>query len=370
MIRPEKEYYIGIMSGTSMDGVDVVCASYRQEKFVEVLGHHFVPYPARLKSELLTLQHIQFNELHISQLLAQEITGLYAQAVQKLLDKIRLLPADVCAIGCHGQTIRHRPDKHYSIQIANYALLAELTRIRVVGDFRVTDLAAGGEGAPLVPLFHKELFTVTSHARVILNLGGIANITLLEPNRPVLGFDTGPGNMLLDAWCQEKFSYPFDKNGQYSARGTVIKKLLDKLLATDFFQQPPPKSTGRDLFSLEWLKESVEHEMSAFDVATTLVQLTALTVANSIKQWASSVKEVYVCGGGVYNPTLMEALKVCLTPCPVMSIKLLGVEPMHVEATAFSWLAMRKMHKKPGNAPSCTGARGDRILGAVWDPFH
>ncbi|MCV2503974.1 MAG: anhydro-N-acetylmuramic acid kinase, partial [Neisseriaceae bacterium] len=217
-----EELYIGLMSGTSLDGVDAVCASYQNGEFKEILGHHSIDYSLSLKKQLLKLQNIQNNELHNCQLIGVQLTQLYAKVVKQLLDKLKLEHKNIAAIGCHGQTIRHCPEFSYSIQLANYALLAEETKINVAGDFRTSDLVAGGQGAPLVPFFHQELFSNANYPRVILNIGGISNITILKPNSPVMGFDTGPGNMLLDEWCRTHFKQEFDTHGEYSKKGKII----------------------------------------------------------------------------------------------------------------------------------------------------
>ncbi|QRN41712.1 MAG: anhydro-N-acetylmuramic acid kinase [Neisseriaceae bacterium] len=364
-----EELYLGLMSGTSLDGIDAVCASYQNGKFKSVLGHHCLTYSLPLKKQLFKLQNIQNNELHNSCILGIEITKLYVKVVKQLLDKLKLKPQKITAIGCHGQTIRHYPEFSYSIQLANYALLAEETKINVVGDFRTSDLVAGGQGAPLVPLFHQELFSDKEHTRIILNIGGISNITILKPHSPATGFDTGPGNMLLDEWCRVHFKKEFDTDGKYSKKGTVILDLLLRFLETDFFKKKPPKSTGRDLFSKQWLDSFLSFSENSFDVARTLVELTAVTIVNEIKKYTDNAKEIFVCGGGIYNNTLMNRLKDLADPAYVLSIEQLGIHPMHVEATAFSWLAMKRIHKEYGNLPSSTGAKGNRILGALWQPF-
>ncbi len=363
------ERYIGLMSGTSMDGVDAVCVLFNNGVFQKSLGHYFIPYQPSLREALLSLQQVSHNELHQSEELSREISLVYTTAVQALLKQLALGSEAITAIGCHGQTIRHCPQKHYSIQLANYAILAEKTGIPVVGDFRSADLAAGGEGAPLVPLFHHNLFANSNIPRALINIGGIANISVLTHHSPQLGFDIGPGNMLLDAYCRMTWQKACDQDGYYSSQGKILPLFLNQLLKDNYFSRPIPKSTGRDLFSLNWLQSMLPSKASPYDVAATLVELTAVTINNAIKKYASEVDEVYLCGGGSYNPTLVQRLKILLSPKKLLTTAALGVPPMQVEACAFSWLAMRRIHHLPGNVPTNTGAKGERVLGAIWAPF-
>ena len=250
----ETQLYIGIMSGTSMDGADAVLIRMDGGKWLGAEGHAFIPYPDRLRRKLLDLQDTGTDELHRSRILSQELSRLYAQTVAELLCSQNLAPYDITAVGCHGQTVRHTPEHGYSVQLADLPLLAELTQIFTVGDFRSRDLAAGGQGAPLVPAFHEALFRNDKETRVVLNIGGIANISVLPPDTPAFGFDTGPGNMLMDAWTQAHWQLPYDKNGAKAAQGNILPQLLDRLLAHPYFSQPHPKSTGRELFALNWLE--------------------------------------------------------------------------------------------------------------------
>ncbi|HFB3023312.1 TPA: anhydro-N-acetylmuramic acid kinase, partial [Neisseria gonorrhoeae] len=250
----ETQLYIGIMSGTSMDGADAVLVRMDGGKWLGAEGHAFTPYPDRLRRKLLDLQDTGTDELHRSRMLSQELSRLYAQTAAELLCSQNLAPCDITALGCHGQTVRHAPEHGYSIQLADLPLLAELTRIFTVGDFRSRDLAAGGQGAPLVPAFHEALFRDDRETRVVLNIGGIANISVLPPGAPAFGFDTGPGNMLMDAWTQAHWQLPYDKNGAKAAQGNILPQLLGRLLAHPYFSQPHPKSTGRELFALNWLE--------------------------------------------------------------------------------------------------------------------
>ena len=287
-----RQRYIGLMSGTSMDGVDAVLIQMDDHRWLAAEAHAFVPYPDALKQDLLALQQIGENELHRSQMLAQQLSRLYAEAVNLLLAEQNLQPADIRAIGCHGQTIRHAPEAGYSIQIGNLALLAELTGIFTIGDFRSRDLAAGGQGAPLVPAFHQALFGDNSQTRVTLNIGGIANISVLPPDAPAFGFDTGPGNMLMDAWVKHIWQLDFDADGAHAARGNRITPLLETLLAHPYFALPAPKSTGRDLFSLPWLQAYLKNDWQPQDVLRTLLDYTALTVSQAIAEHAPQAAEV------------------------------------------------------------------------------
>lgn len=307
--------FIGLMSGTSMDGADGVLVRLDGPR-PEVLASASLPMPAALRDELFALNHAGANELERAALAANGLARLYARAVRQLLDQAGLQPGDVAAIGAHGQTVRHRPDLGYTLQLNAPALLAELAGIDVVADFRSRDVAAGGQGAPLVPPFHAALFA-GGQARAVLNLGGIANVTLLEPGRPPRGFDTGPANVLLDAWCQRHTGQPYDADGRFAAQGQVLADLLEHLIASEpWFALAPPKSTGRDLFNLDWLLARLQ----AFDgpapqpqdVQATLQRLTARTVANAIDASAAAPRDVLVCGGGARNPGLMRELAYCL----------------------------------------------------------
>ena len=286
-------------------------------------------------------------------------------ACHKLLGKTCVRSANVVALGCHGQTIRHRPEARYTIQLCNGALLAELTQNIVVCDFRSRDIAAGGEGAPLVPAFHQALFAHPSIHRVILNIGGIANITDLGPDA-VQGFDTGPGNMLMDAWIQRHLGKTFDQDGEWAKGGNCIDDLLQDLLVLDYFSRIPPKSTGRELFNLHWLQEQLSGKENPRDVQATLLALTSVTIARAVKAYCNGAKEIYVCGGGAANPELMSGLAAALPGVTITTTAKLGIDPDWVEACAFAWLARQALLLRPGNLPSVTGAMGPRILGAIY----
>lgn len=367
--RPARagEWFVGLMSGTSLDGVDAVLVRIEGERPVCVAAHH-APYPAALRDEALALHREAFGELHQAALLANRLARTYAEAVQGLLAKLSRgnTPARIRAIGCHGQTIRHVPDQGYSLQLNNPALLAELTGIDVVADFRSRDIAAGGQGAPLVPAFHEAVFRSDDAHRVILNLGGIANVTDLAPGRATTGFDCGPGNMLLDAWASRHLGRPYDEDGAWAARGSVLPALLARLLAHPFLALPPPKSCGREQFNLAWLDGQLAGGEKPEDVQATLTAFTAASVADAVKRFCGMPDELYACGGGAFNRTLMAALAERLPGCRIATTETLDIAPPHVEAIAFAWLAWRTLHRRPGNLPAVTGARGPRVLGAIY----
>lgn len=359
-------YFIGIMSGTSLDGVDVALATF-EENACQLIATHFVPYPADLKNQLLALHSKTDNELAIMALISNQLAVIYAQSVNELLAKQQVSPNQITAIGCHGQTIRHQPELGFTLQIGNAALLAELTGITVVSDFRNRDLAAGGQGAPLVPAFHLAIFGDRQKNRAIVNIGGIANITVLAKNGEVLGFDTGPGNMLLDSWAKLRLGKDYDADGAWAATGVVLNTLLADMLAEPYFMLPPPKSTGRDLFNDHWLKQHLLYpHLRSQDVARTLVALTAHSIYNAIAQDCGQIDEVYLCGGGARNTLLVNSLKELLVDKKVLATDALGVGADWVEAIAFAWLAKQTLENKPSNLPAVTGAKGLRVLGAIY----
>ena len=358
--------YIGIMSGTSMDGADAVLIQMQQGQWQSAIAHAFVPYSDTLKRDLLVLQDCGENELHRSQILAQQLSHLYAQVVQQLLQQQNLSPADITAIGCHGQTIRHAPEQGYSIQLVDLALLAEQTGIFTIGDFRSRDLAAGGQGAPLVPAFHHALFHSRDETRVVLNIGGIANISVLPPDAPAFGFDTGPGNMLMDAWTQHIWQLPHDANGEKAAQGRILPDLLHTLLAHSYFALPYPKSTGRELFSLNYLQSLLTGTEDPHDVLRTLIELTARSIVQEIKRTASDAQHIYVCGGGVCNHTLIASLQQQLPTVVFSSTSILNLHPQWVEAAAFGWLAACWVNRIPSNPYHATGAKRACVLGCAY----
>ncbi len=357
-----QSFYIGLMSGTSLDGVDGVITNFSGTPCAA-----YIPFPASLKSELLALQSPGANEIHREALAARQLAQLYAACVSELLRNSGTPAAQVRAIGAHGQTIRHLPAEGYTRQINHPALLAELTGIDVIADFRSRDIAAGGQGAPLVPAFHQSVFGSRSHARVIVNIGGISNISVLGADGSVTGFDTGPGNVLMDGWIHQHQGKAYDADGEWAASGQVIDTLLARLLEEDFFRQAPPKSTGRDLFHSAWLNDRLAGFSDARpqDVQATLAALTARCIADAIRHYASDCDAVFICGGGAYNAYLMQCLSRDI-PQPVQSTAVLGISPTQVESLAFAWLAQRFCERQPGNLPAVTGAKGERILGALY----
>ena len=334
---------------------------------------HFTPYPAALREQLLGLHTSSGDELHRAAIISGDLARLYAQACHALMRKGAVDRASINAVGCHGQTVRHRPELGYTLQLNNPALLAELTGITVVADFRSRDVAAGGQGAPLVPAFHAARFRSAEANRVILNIGGIANVTALPraADVPITGFDTGPGNMLLDAWAQRHLGRQRDEGGAWGAGGQVDQRLLAACLADAWFAQGPPKSTGRDQFHLQWLEQFGVSGLRPEDVQATLAELTAASIATAIARWCTGTTEVYACGGGVHNADLMKRLTRSLQMLPggavtLDTIEALGLHPDWIEAMAFAWLAKQAIEHLPGNLPAVTGAREPRVLGAIY----
>lgn len=355
--------FVGVMSGTSLDGIDASLVAFDQG--MHCLATHFAPYDEDLRREALGLQDTGHNELHRAATLANRLSRAYADAVTTLLAGAGVPASAVSAIGCHGQTVRHAPDQGYSIQLNNPALLAELTGISVVADFRSRDIAASGQGAPLVPAFHDGQFRMPDRHRIILNIGGIANLTDLAPRRPTGGFDCGPGNMLMDAWARRHLGAPYDADGRFAAVGRVLPDLLHRLLAHPFLATQPPKSCGREQFGLAWLLEQLSGCEAPADVQATLAEFTVVAAVDAIRHWCGEPAELYVCGGGASNPVVMAGLQRHLPRVHVGTTGEVGLAPDWVEAVAFAWLAWRNLSRLPGNLPAVTGALGPRILGAV-----
>lgn len=356
---------IGLMSGTSLDGVDAALVDF-STPMPSVVATAYLPYPADLRERLSRLHRPGHDDLHQAALLANGLAGIYAEGVESVLGLADIENAAVRAIGCHGQTIRHQPQSGFSLQLNNPALLAELTNIPVIADFRSRDIAAGGQGAPLVPAFHSACFRDVLRHRVILNIGGIANLTVLSPQRPTSGFDCGPGNMLLDAWAQQHLQRNYDAGGRWAEAGSVLPDLLTQLLEHDFFLVAPPKSCGREQFNLAWLTNFLTGNEAAVDVQATLVKLTAISIQQAILRWCGVVEEIYLCGGGVHNAALRKNIETLLPQAVVQTTDVLGLPADWVEAVAFAWLAHRTLAGLPGNQPEVTGARGPRILGAIY----
>ncbi len=365
------ELYIGLMSGTSLDGVDGVLADFSSAP-VRVVAHASRPFVAALRSELLALNRSGPDELHRAALAANALAGVYAATVHDLLAASGVAAAAIQAIGAHGQTVRHQPQAFgatgYTLQLNNPALLAELTAIDVVADFRNRDLAAGGQGAPLAPFFHQALFSRAGQTVGVLNLGGIANLTLLRPDASMLGFDCGPANALMDGWCERHTGAAFDRDGAWAATGRVDAALLNHLLGHGYFAQMPPKSTGRDLFNLQWLDQALARfaGLAREDVQAILAELTAQSCAAELLRHGPQASELVVCGGGAFNGHLMRRLQALLPGCPVVASSERGLPPLQVEATAFAWLARKAVRREKLALKSTTGAQGARVLGAIY----
>jgi len=365
--------YLGLMSGTSLDGVDAALLEVGPDR-PTLRGVHHRPLPQELRREILALNRPGgIDELDRMGQLDRRLGQLFAETATQLLRHTGLAADDLRAIGSHGQTLRHRPpgmlppELAFTLQIGDPATIAEHTGILTVADFRRRDLAAGGQGAPLVPAFHQAMFAGTVH-RAIVNIGGMANITLLASGQAPTGFDTGPGNVLMDAWCRLHLQQPHDEGGRWAAGGQVDEALLDALLQHPFFAQPPPKSTGRESFHLPWLEQVLEQHATTRepqDIQATLLELTARSIARAIQD-AGDVAEVYCCGGGAHNRFLLERLTRLLSPRRVATTEVLGLHPDWVEAAAFGWLAHLALNHQPGSVPEVTGATAPRILGAIY----
>lgn len=367
------DLFIGLMSGTSLDGVDAVLARFPEAGgAMQSLGHAHQPFSKALREELLSLNQSGSDELHRAALAANALARSYADLVAQLLERCALRPQDIRALGAHGQTVRHRPGEFdgigYTSQLLNGALLAEQSGIAVVCDLRSRDVAAGGQGAPLVPAFHRAVFGRPGESLAVLNIGGISNISLLLADGRTLGFDCGPGNCLMDAWIAEHQGQDYDADGAWAAQGQVVPELLLALLAEPFFAKPPPRSTGRDLFHRAWLQQRLDRLSTtprAEDIQATLLELSARAVADSLRGQDQVLSRLLVCGGGALNRQLMQRLQALLPGTQVARSDEAGLPVMQVEAAAFAWLAMRFVRGLPGNLPAVTGAAGTRILGAL-----
>ena len=375
-----RNYFIGLMSGTSLDGADGVLVDFSDDT-LRVVAAATEPFTDSFRAELLALNTPTDNELHRAARAGTQLAAVYAHVVHQLLEQAArqgIAGSQIEAIGAHGQTVRHLPQRTsdeasgagYTIQLNNPSLLAELTGIAVVADFRSRDVAAGGQGAPLVPAFHQSVFGRADTAVTVLNLGGIANLSVLPANAQadILGFDCGPGNALMDAWCQQHTGQSFDAGGAWAASGKLLPALLASLLEEPYFSAPPPKSTGRDLFSLTWLAG----KLGAFsaerpqDIQNTLTELTASACISSVTSYGKDSAELVVCGGGAFNTHLMRRLQAGLPAMRVRSSDAHGLPPLQVEAAAFAWLARQAVRRQPGNLTSVTGAAGPRVLGAIY----
>ncbi len=364
----ELDLYLGLISGTSADGIDA--ALVRFDPHPEVVAAHTIAYPPAVRERVISLAKSRaaiaiddFGHLDV------EVGSCFAGAALSLLRVASVDPAAVMAIGSHGQTVCHRPNGAFpfTLQIGDPSVIAERTGIAVVADFRRADVAAGGQGAPLLPALHVAVMSDPAIARAILNLGGIGNLTLLDPGKDVLGFDTGPANCLLDAWAALHLGVARDEDGAWARSGRVDAELLEKFLADPYFVATPPKSTGREVFNLDWLSARVSARISAADVQATLLALSVRTIADALRTHGPGTREVFACGGGVHNAALMDALRAALPDIRVDTTAALGIDPDFVEATGFAWLARARLAGEAGNLPSVTGARGPRILGAIYN---
>ncbi|MEC8418021.1 MAG: anhydro-N-acetylmuramic acid kinase [Pseudomonadota bacterium] len=380
--------YIGLMSGTSMDGVDAVLCDISSQS-CNTLAAHTLSYSNELLTVLNRLCSEGPNELNTLAVADRLVAETFALAVNELLAKCELCASDIEAIGSHGQTIRHYPNgdapntvfssqsaRGFTCQIGDPNTIAVLTNIDVIADFRRKDIALGGQGAPLVPAYHNAVFAHKEKHRALVNIGGMANISILAPKNSgiaPLGFDTGPGNTLLDKWAQQHLNKAFDENGNWAASGNVNEALLNHLVKDPYFQQLPPKSTGREYFNLQWLRTTLLSfaDTAPEDVQATLLQLTAITIANDVKRELPAPRnqepnEVIVCGGGAFNNTLMQTLRSLMPAFNVVDSSNAGIHPQHVEGTAFAWLANAFIHNIPGNVPAVTGASRPAVLGALF----
>lgn len=365
------------MSGTSLDGIDGVLVDFGAgpASALRVLAHVHREFTPGLRFELAALNRSSADEIHRVALAGNALARSYAEVVESLLGTAAMTRGQVAAIGCHGQTVRHRPREFdatgYTVQVNAPALLAELCRVDVIADFRSRDIAAGGQGAPLVPAFHRALFAQAGTAAAVLNLGGIANLSSIAADGSAIGLDCGPANGLLDLWCLATTGRRFDAEGAWAATGKVDQRLLDVLLAEPFFALPPPKSTGRDLFNTEWLEDGLgaadaRRRLRDEDVQATLAELTAATCAAAVRLHAAQAPELIVCGGGAFNADLMTRLRLALAPTTVIKSDSRGIPADQVEACAFAWLARAFTRREPGNIASVTGAAGPRVLGALY----
>ena len=367
------QIYIGLMSGTSVDAIDVAAVDFSstQPRLIASLTY---PYPAELRQQVLALCQPGANEINRMGATDIALGKTFSAAVLELLNQAKLSAKDIIAIGCHGQTIRHQPETEhpFSLQIGDANQIAHRTGITTVADFRRRDMAAGGQGAPLVPAFHQAILSSPKNPRWIVNIGGMANITALPIQgspAPVIGFDTGPGNVLMDAWIHQQLNQPFDRNGDWANSGKIIAPLLKQLLAHEYFRRPPPKSTGRELFHLDWLEQQLKNfpHTAAENIQATLLAFTAETIALGIRMSsAHTVGEVILCGGGTHNSALKNYLNKLLSPLSVITSDVLGINSDHMEAMAFTWLAKQTLEQQSGNLPSVTGAEKPVILGAIY----
>lgn len=360
--------YLGLISGTSADAIDAALVEFDGDT-PRTLATAATPYASDLRKRILDLAlGREVASFDRSGELDVEIGHAFAAAAEALIAQSGVDRTRIRAIGSHGQTLWHRPDAAhpFTLQLGDPNVIAERLRITTVADFRRRDLAAGGQGAPLAPAFHAACLSAPGEARAVLNLGGIANLTLLTPGAAVRGFDTGPASGLMDAWCHQHTGAAFDRDGELAGQGRIDAALLARWMDDPFFKRPAPKSTGRETFQLQWLRKQLRGGEAVADVQATLLALTARTVADALRRECPQATRVIACGGGVHNARLMAALRDVLAPITVETTAAHGIDPDYVEAIAFAWLARETLDGRPGNRPEVTGARGPRVLGAIW----
>jgi anhydro-N-acetylmuramic acid kinase len=353
--------FVGLMSGTSLDGADAALVDFASGA-PRTLAFSTVPFSNELRERVLALSAPGSDPLELSGTVSTELAELYARAVEGVLAGGGVDRKSITAIGCHGQTVRHRPD----LQLNDPARLAELTGIDVVADFRRRDMAAGGQGAPLVPAFHEAVFRDPSRSRAVVNIGGISNVTWLPASGRTLGFDCGPGNVLLDGWARKHIGAQFDEDGKWASAGRTDASLLARLLDEPFLQSPPPKSTGRELFRLEWLQDRLPADYRTADVQSTLTDFTAHSIVGAIDRFCASTDEIFLAGGGARNGALVSRIRGLANGRPVAPTDALGVPTAHVESMAFAWLAMKCVKREPVDLTAVTGAREPRVLGGIY----
>jgi anhydro-N-acetylmuramic acid kinase len=361
------DLYIGLISGTSMDGIDAALVEFG-ESSLQILQTRDYAYPPELRERLINvMQEPKSCTVDDIGELDHRTGECFRDAAQALLDDAGVAASAVTAIGSHGQTLRHQPDadRPFTLQIGDPTLIATGIGITTVADFRSADMAVGGQGAPLTPIFHEWLFRQSGSNRTILNIGGIANVTVLADSTATTGFDTGPGNTLMDAWIRKERDETFDRNGEWAAGGSINAGLLERLLNDPFFSAAPPKSTGFEQFNLDWVEAAGVESVDTGDVQATLCALTAVSVSNAVRKFAAGTTEILVCGGGIHNKELMRQLDENIPAVEILSTATAGLDPDWVEAAAFAWLAMRRLENLPGNLPSVTGAKRAVTLGAI-----
>jgi anhydro-N-acetylmuramic acid kinase len=357
--------FVGLMSGTSLDGADAALVDFTGAH-PRTLGFASVPFSDALREDVLALSAPGRDTIELEGRVANALAALYAEAVHDVLDSARTPAKDVIAIGCHGQTVRHRPDLGFTVQVNDPARLAELTGIDVVADFRRRDVAAGGQGAPLVPAFHEAVFRSPATSRAVVNIGGISNITWLPVGGHAIGFDCGPGNVLLDGWARRHLGARFDEDGRWASAGRTDAVLLARLLSEPYLGLRPPKSTGRELFRLEWLEERLPADYRTADVQSTLTDFTAHCIVRALGDFCPGTAEIFLAGGGARNGALVARIRALCEGCRVDPTDALGVPTAHVESMAFAWLAMKCVRREPIDLTAVTGARAPRILGAIY----